>query len=127
MKKIDEMSIEKLRKIIKELNISIGLDTTEMQLVEAKGIQKAFTEVGNTRKKIYGYITITVKNSDKSKAAKYINDVCVKMQEMDKIFKAEYTVLNCPDYDDVAKSYTDMISFTKLLMRLKIKDDMLVD
>lgn len=137
MKKINEMSVKELRKVAKELNIAGRWDMTKAQLVEAikkienekrlqsklrrnptkkkaMRVQRAFIEVGDTRKEVYRYITITVKNVEESKAADYIDAVCAKMQEMDEEFEAEYNVLRCPDYDEATKSYTDMISFTKV-------------
>ena len=106
MKKINEMSVKELREVAKELNIAGRWDMTKAQLVEAiekienekkaakqvkkesnkekaMRIQRAFVEVGDTRKEAYRYITITVKNAEESKAAEYIDAVCAKMQEMD--------------------------------------------
>lgn len=102
MKKINEMSVKELREVAKELNIAGRWDMTKAQLVEAiekienekkvakqvkkesnkekaMRIQRAFVEVGDTRKEAYRYITITVKNAEESKAADYIDAVCAKM------------------------------------------------
>lgn len=144
MKKINEMSVKELCEVAKELNIAGRWDMTKAQLVEAiekienekkaarqvkkesnkekaMRIQRAFAEVGDTRKEAYRYITITVKNAEESKAAEYIDAVCAKMQEMDEEFEAEYTALRCPDYDEATKSYTDMISFTKAAGKIAIQ------
>lgn len=144
MKKINEMSVKELREVAKELNIAGRWDMTKAQLVEAiekienekkaakqvkkesnkekaMHVQRAFVEVGDTRKEVYRYITITVKNAEESKAAEYIDAVCAKMQEMDEEFEAEYTALRCPDYDEESKSYTDMISFTKAAGKIAIQ------
>lgn len=88
---------------------------------KAMRIQRAFVEVGDTRKEAYRYITITVKNAEESKAAEYIDAVCAKMQEMDEEFEAEYTALRCPDIDEATKSYTDMISFTKAAGKIAVQ------
>ena len=144
MKKINEMSVKELREVAKEMNIAGRWDMTKAQLVEAiekienekkaakqvkkesnkekaMHVQRAFVEVGDTRKEVYRYITITVKNAEESKAAEYIDAVCAKMQEMDEEFEAEYTALRCPDYDEESKSYTDMISFTKAAGKIAIQ------
>ena len=144
MKKINEMSAKELRKVAKELNIAGRWDMTKAQLVEAvkkienekkaakqvkkesnketaMRVQRAFVEVGDTRKEVYRYITITVKNVEESKAADYIDAVCAKMQEMDEEFEAEYNALRCPDYDEATKSYTDMISFTKAVGKIAVQ------
>lgn len=88
---------------------------------KAMRVQRAFVEVGDTRKEAYRYITITVKNVEESKATEYIDAVCAKMQEMDEEFEAEYTALKCPDYDEATKSYTDMISFTKAAGKIAVQ------
>ena len=144
MKKINEMSIKELRKVAKELNIAGRWDMTKAQLVEAiekienekkaakqvkkesnkekaMRVQRAFVEVGDARKEVYRYITITVKNAEESKAADYIDAVCAKMQEMDEEFEAEYNALRCPDYDEATKSYTDTISFTKAIGKIAVQ------
>lgn len=146
MKKINEMSVKELREVAKELNIAGRWDMTKAQLVEAiekienekkaakqvkvkkesnkekaMRVQRAFVEVGDTRKEVYRYITITVKNVEESKAADYIDAVCAKMQEMDEEFEAEYNALRCPDYDEATKSYTDMISFTKAAGKIAVQ------
>lgn len=84
-------------------------------------VQRAFVEVGDTRKEVYRYITITVKNVEESKAADYIDAVCAKMQEMDEEFETEYNALRCPDYDEATKSYTDMISFIKAAGKIAVQ------
>ena len=146
MKKINEMSVKELREVAKEMNVAGRWDMTKAQLVEviekienekkaakkvkvkkesgkekAMHVQRAFVEVGDTRKEVYRYITITVKNAEESKAAEYIDAVCAKMQEMDEEFEAEYTALRCPDYDEESKSYTDMISFTKAAGKIAVQ------
>lgn len=144
MKKINEMSVKELREVAKELNIAGRWDMTKAQLVEAiekienekraakqvkkesnkekaMRVQRAFVEVGDARKEVYRYITITVKNVEESKAVDYIDAVCVKMQELDEEFEAEYNALRCPDYDEATKSYTDMISFTKAAGKIAVQ------
>lgn len=144
MKKINEMSVKELREVAKELNIAGRWDMTKAQLVEAikkvenekkaakqvkkesnkekaMRVQRAFVGVGDARKEVYRYITITVKNVEESKAADYIDAVCAKMQEMDEEFEAEYNALRCPDYDEATKSYTDMISFTKAAGKIAVQ------
>ena len=130
MKKINEMSVKELREVAKGLNIAGRWDMNKGQLIEAieaiekvkaekettkkaKAIkvQRAFVEVANTRKEVYRYITITVKNVNEEKASEYIDAVCAKMTEMDDEFECEYVALKCPDVN--GDSYTDMISFVK--------------
>lgn len=77
-------------------------------------IQRAFIEVGEARKQVYRYITITVKNVTEEKAAQYIEKVCAKMTEMDEEFQVKYEACRVPDIDDENKSYTDMIAFEKV-------------
>lgn len=139
MKKINEMSVKELREVAKELNIAGRWDMNKGQLIEAiekieaekeaakkaeaakkvetpkakaMKVQRAFVEVADTRKEVYRYITITVKNVNEDKASEYIDAVCAKMTEMDEEFECEYNALRCPDVEE--NSYTDMISFTKV-------------
>lgn len=77
-------------------------------------IQRAFIEVGEARKQVYRYITITVKNVTEEEAAKYIESVCAKMTEMDEEFQVKYEACRVPDIDEETKSYTDMIAFEKV-------------
>lgn len=143
MKKIEamvNMSVKELRQAAKDLEIAGRWDMTKTQLIEAiekrnaeraaaeeaiknarkeskksdaMKIQRAFIEVGEARKQVYRYITITVKNVTEEEAAQYIEKVCAKMTEMDEEFQVKYEACRVPDIDEETKSYTDMIAFEK--------------
>lgn len=80
---------------------------------DAMRVQRAFIEVGAARKEAYRYITITVKNVSEAEASEYVDKVCAKMTEMDTEFGSNFNALRCPDVDEEAKTYTDMIAFEK--------------
>lgn len=80
----------------------------------AMKVQRAFIEVGEARKQVYRYITITVKNATEAEAADFIEKVCTKMTEMDEEFQVKYEACRVPDVDEESKSYTDMIAFEKV-------------
>lgn len=143
MKKIEamvNMSVKELRQVAKDLEIAGRWDMNKTQLIEAiekvnaekataeaaakaekkarkesnaMKIQRAFIEVGEARKQVYRYITITVKNATEEEAAQYIEKVCAKMTEMDEEFQVKYEACRVPDVDEETKSYTDMIAFEK--------------
>lgn len=135
------MSVKELRQVAKDLDIAGRWDMTKAQLIEAiekanaekavaeakaaeaekkatkksdaMKVQRAFIEVGAARKDVYRYITITVKNVSEADASEYIDKVCAKMTEMDTEFGSTFNALRCPDIDEEAKTYTDMIAFEK--------------
>lgn len=116
--KNEVVEAESETKVEAEVETEVKAEAKEGKQVASKKsnamkVQRAFIEVGEYRNKVYRYITITVKNASETQAAKYIEDVCVKMNEMDDEFHSEYEACRCPDFNEETKSYTDMIFFKK--------------
>ena len=137
------MSVKELRQVAKDLDIAGRWDMNKTQLIEAiekrnaekaaaeavakaekaekktrkesnaMKIQRSFIEVGEARKQVYRYITITVKNVTEEEAARYIDNVCAKMTEMDEEFQVKYEACRVPDVDEETKAYPAMIAFEK--------------
>ena len=145
------MSVKELRQVAKDLEIAGRWDMNKTQLIEAiekrnaeimaaeeaanakkkvtkaakksdaMKIQRAFIEVGEARKEVYRYITITIKNVPEEQAAEYIEKVCAKMTELDDDFQVKYEACRCPDVDEETKSYTDMIAFEKAAGQIAVQ------